>query len=125
LSLIVIVLLVDFLSRVSSDFNAPTEDECFAFMDEAILQGGVNLIDTAEQYPIPSGGARNRNVKEGDTEIVIGKWMQDRKVPRENVVVATKVTGGRNVNPENIKKDCEGSLKRLGTDYIDVYQVSP
>lgn len=62
-------------------------------MDEAILKGGVNLIDTAEQYPIPSG----QKSKEGDSEIVIGKWMGDRKVPRENVVIATKITGGRYV----------------------------
>jgi aryl-alcohol dehydrogenase-like predicted oxidoreductase len=38
-------------------------------------------------------------------------------------VIATKITGGRNVTPRNIKADCEGSLKRLGTDYIDNYQL--
>lgn len=105
---------------VSTDFNAPNEQECFAMMDEAILKHGVNLIDTAEQYPIPSDGSRAR---EGDTERCIGKWMKDRKVARDKVVIATKITGGRNVTPQNIKKDCEGSLQRLGTDYIDVYQV--
>ncbi|GAX15145.1 hypothetical protein FisN_12Lh154 [Fistulifera solaris] len=103
---------------VSSDFNAPNEAACFAFMDKAILENGVNLLDTAEQYPIPSDG-----VREGDTEIVIGKWLRDRKVDRRKVVIATKITGGRNVTPQNIKKDCIGSLKRLGTDYIDVYQL--
>ena len=76
---------------VSDDFNAPSEEKCFAFMDEAILKSGVNLIDTAEQYPIPSG----RGSSEGDTERVIGKWMKERNVPRENVVLATKITGGR------------------------------
>lgn len=103
----------------SDDFNAPSEQDCFAFMDEAILKSGVNLLDTAEQYPIPSG----KNSREGDTETVIGNWIKDRKVPREKVVIATKITGGRNVNPKNIKSDCEGSLKRLQTDYIDVYQL--
>ena len=103
----------------SDDFNAPSEQDCFGFMDEAILKGGVNLIDTAEQYPIPSG----RNAREGDSELLIGKWMKERKVKREDVVIATKITGGRNVTPKNIKGDCEGSLKRLGTDYIDVYQL--
>ena len=103
----------------SDDFNAPSEQDCFKFMDEAILKSGVNLLDTAEQYPIPSG----RTSREGDTETVIGKWMKDRKVPREKVVIATKITGGRNVNPKNIKADCEGSLRRLQTDYIDVYQL--
>jgi len=47
--------------------------------------------------------------------------MKDRKVKRSDVVIATKITGGRNVTPKNIIKDCEGSLKRLQTDYIDVY----
>ena len=87
------------------------------------MNSGVNLIDTAEQYPIPSGGSRLRNAREGDTEIVIGKWIKDRNIARDKVVIATKITGGRNVNAQNIIKDCEGSLKRLGTDYIDVYQV--
>jgi aryl-alcohol dehydrogenase-like predicted oxidoreductase len=105
---------------VSTDFNAPDEAACFAFMDKAILQNGVNLIDTAEQYPIPSDGG---SAAEGDTERCIGKWMKERKVQRSDVVIATKITGGRNVTPKNIKADCEGSLKRLGTDYIDVYQL--
>ena len=47
--------------------------------------------------------------------------MKDRKVPRRDVVIATKITGGRNVTPRNIRQDCEGSLKRLQTNYIDVY----
>ncbi|KAL3915172.1 MAG: hypothetical protein SGILL_005770, partial [Bacillariaceae sp.] len=102
----------------SSDFNAPDKDLCFKFMDEAILKRGVNLIDTAEQYPIPSDG---KSASQGDTERVIGEWMKDRKVPRRDVVISTKITGGRNVTPRNIKKDCEDSLKRLQTDYIDVY----
>lgn len=103
----------------SDDFNAPSKEECYTFMDEAILKSGVNLLDTAEQYPIPSG----KRAKEGETEELIGGWMKDRKVAREKVVIATKITGGRNVNPRNIKLDCEGSLKRLQTDYIDVYQL--
>mmetsp|Transcript_45991 Transcript_45991/g.55771 ORF Transcript_45991/g.55771 Transcript_45991/m.55771 type:complete len:360 (+) Transcript_45991:106-1185(+) len=90
-------------------------------MDEAILKNGVNMIDTAEQYPIPSGGPDR--IPEGATETVIGKWIKDRGVKRERVVIATKITGGRNVTPRNIKNDCEGSLKRLNTDYIDVYQL--
>lgn len=105
---------------VSTDFNAPNEELCFAFLDKAIMQSGVNLIDTAEQYPIPSDGG---SATEGDTERCIGKWMKDRKVPRSDVVIATKITGGRNVTPRNIKTACEASLKRLGTDYIDVYQL--
>jgi aryl-alcohol dehydrogenase-like predicted oxidoreductase len=103
---------------VSSDFNAPSKELCYEFMDEAILKRGVNLIDTAEQYPIPSDG---RTAVEGATETMIGNWMKDRKVPRSDVVIATKITGGRNVTPRNIRQACDGSLKRLQTDYIDVY----
>lgn len=103
---------------VSTDFNAPDKELCYEFMDEAILKRGVNLIDTAEQYPIPSGGGR---ASEGETERVIGSWIKDRKVPRSDVVIATKITGGTNITPRNIKKDCEGSLERLQSDYIDVY----
>uniref|UniRef100_A0A7S4AC27 NADP-dependent oxidoreductase domain-containing protein n=1 Tax=Pseudo-nitzschia australis TaxID=44445 RepID=A0A7S4AC27_9STRA len=102
---------------VSTDFNAPDRELCYEFMDEAILKRGVNLIDTAEQYPIPAGG----RASEGDTERVIGNWMKDRNVPRIDVVIATKITGGTNITPRNIKKDCEESLKRLQTDYVDVY----
>ena len=47
--------------------------------------------------------------------------MKDRKVPRDKVVISTKITGGRNITPRNIQKDCDGSLQRLQTDYIDLY----
>ena len=104
---------------VSSDYNAPNEELCFAFMDQAILKHGVNLIDTAEQYPIPS----DDSAREGDTERCIGKWLRERPIARSDVVIATKITGGRNVTPKNMEADCEGSLQRLGTDYIDVYQL--
>ncbi len=43
----------------STDFNAPNEQDCFNFMDDSILKHGVNLIDTAEQYPIPSNPQRS------------------------------------------------------------------
>lgn len=105
---------------MSTDFNAPDRDLCFEMLDRAILHGGINLIDTAEQYPIPSGGSTSR---EGATEEVIGDWMRERKVARDKVVIATKITGGRHVTPGNIRRDCEESLQRLGTDMIDVYQL--
>jgi len=77
----------------SADYNAPDKDQCFEFMDEAILKNGVNLLDTAEQYPIPSAASN----PEGYTETVIGEWMKSRKVPRSDVVIASKITGGRYV----------------------------
>lgn len=104
---------------VSEDFNAPDEAMCMKFMDKAILESGVNLIDTAEQYPIPSGPRH----PEGGVEKVIGKWLAQDPSRRSKVVIATKITGGRNVNRKNIFADLEGSLRRLRTDYVDVYQL--
>jgi aryl-alcohol dehydrogenase-like predicted oxidoreductase len=101
----------------STDFNAPDEALCHKLMDRAILEGGINLVDTAEQYPIPS----DRRNPEGDTERIIGSWLQKDKTRRDKVVIASKITGGRNVTARNIVADCEESLKRLGTDYMDLY----
>ena len=82
--------------RVSSDYNAPTKETVFDFLDTAILKHGINLIDTAEQYPIPSDG---KVTKEGDVERVIGDWMKDRRLnmgeERKRIVIASKITGGR------------------------------
>jgi aryl-alcohol dehydrogenase-like predicted oxidoreductase len=90
------VLCVFVLYRVSADYNAPNKDQVFQFMDTAILKHGVNLIDTAEQYPIPSDG---KIANEGDSELVIGEWMKSRGLEkgegRRKVVVASKITGGR------------------------------
>ncbi|KAJ1436621.1 NADP-dependent oxidoreductase domain-containing protein, partial [Ochromonadaceae sp. CCMP2298] len=102
---------------VSGDSNAPDEKTCFSFMDRAILDSGVNLIDTAEQYPIPSGSSG-----EGAVESLIGRWMQQRNA-RDKTIIATKITGGSNVNARNLVGDLEGSLRRLKTDYVDIYQL--
>lgn len=103
---------------MGDDFNSPNEELCFKFLDEAILNQGISLIDTAEQYPIPSSATK----PEGLTETTIGKWIAKDKVNRRSkLIISTKITGGRNVNRNNIIKDCDGSLRRLGTDYIDVY----
>jgi aryl-alcohol dehydrogenase-like predicted oxidoreductase len=80
---------------------------------------GINLVDTAEQYPIPSDLTR----PEGRTEEIIGKWLARDRSRRDKLVIATKITGGANVTPKNIIRDCEGSLRRLQTDYIDVYNL--
>lgn len=95
----------------STDFNGPDEALCHAMLDRAVASG-VNLVDTAEQYPIPGP-------PEGRTEEIIGRWLKKNK--RSDLVIASKITGGMNVNKKNIKADCEGSLKRLQTDYLDVY----
>ena len=101
-----------------TDFNSPDEKTCHAMLDLAI-EAGVNLVDTAESYPIPSGGT-GKNA-EGATEAIVGSWMAKDKARREKLVIASKITGGGNVTPRNLEKDLEGTLKRLGTDYLDVY----
>ena len=100
----------------SRDFNAPDEAMCHAMLDLAVAEG-VNFVDTAEQYPIPSGPGK----PEGYTEKIIGSWLAKDPSRREKLVIASKITGGKNVTPKNIEADLEGTLKRLGTDYLDVY----
>jgi aryl-alcohol dehydrogenase-like predicted oxidoreductase len=106
---------------MGDDFNSPQEDECLQMLDYAVSDQGISLIDTAEQYPIPSSPTR----PEGSTEQVIGKWLNSfgttKAKKRSEVVIATKITGGRNVNKKSIREDLLRSLKRLGTDYLDLY----
>jgi len=106
------------------------EKESFKIMDKAVDRG-INFFDTAELYPIPP------DVKyAGLTEEIIGKWLKSNKKKRENLIIASKVAGAANgwfvppirdgltaIDSFHIKKAIEGSLKRLGTDYIDLYQM--
>jgi len=103
---------------VSDDFNAPNEEECFRLMDTA-YEAGVRTIDTAEQYPIPSSPQN----PEGKAEEVIGKWMKSRAIDRKSMTIISKITGATNISPRSIEKDLDGSLLRLGTDYLDVYML--
>ncbi|GAB3288943.1 aldo/keto reductase [Hymenobacter tenuis] len=99
-----------------------TADEATSFQIlDAFVAGGGNTIDTADGYSVWVPGHVG-----GESETIIGKWLQQRG-RRNDVIIATKV--GWEVNPENkgLKKDyilraVEGSLKRLQTDYIDLYQ---
>jgi aryl-alcohol dehydrogenase-like predicted oxidoreductase len=88
---------------------------------------GVNFIDTAEMYPVPP---RAETVTR--TETIVGDWLKKR--PRDRVILATKVAGPRRnmtwirggpkaLDLTNIRQAIEGSLTRLGTDYIDLYQL--
>jgi len=90
------------------------------------LDYGVNMIDTAEMYPV------NPLTKEtqGDTERVIGEWVA-KSGKRGDVLIATKASGagyknvrdGAPISPETIRIAVEASLKSLQTDYIDLYQL--
>ena len=102
-----------------------TQKEGFEQMDYALDQG-VNFWDTAELYAVPP-----RKETYGHTEIIIGNWFEKTK-KRDQVILASKVAGpARNYlrNGENsftgpnLESALENSLKRLKTDYIDLYQL--
>ena len=103
--------------------NTPAEGH--AQIDMA-LDHGVNFIDTAEMYPV--NPIRAETV--GRTESVIGDWLE-RSGRRGDVVIATKVSGanggfvreGRGYDGATIRETVEASLKRLKTDFIDIYQT--
>jgi aryl-alcohol dehydrogenase-like predicted oxidoreductase len=97
------------------------ERESFAIMDRA-LELGVNFFDTANVYGWKTG--------EGVTEQIVGRWLAQGSERRERIVLATKVYGrmgsGQNdarLSAAHIRRACEESLRRLGTDHIDLYQM--
>lgn len=102
------------------------ERSAHALMDEA-FEAGIDLLDAAEMYPVPA-----RAETCGATESIVGSWLA--KKPRDKVIVATKVAGPARGMPwirggplaldeANIREAVEGSLRRLGTDHIDLYQI--
>lgn len=98
-----------------------TEADSFAIMDKA-LELGINFFDTANVYGWKRG--------EGITEKILGNWFEQGGGRREKTVIATKVYGIMGDWPNqarlsalNIKRACEDSLKRMKTDYIDMYQM--
>ena len=103
-------------------------DAAHAILDHALARG-INFVDSAEMYSVPA-----RRETFGATETIIGQWFAKRPGIRRKVVLATKVAGpSRNMDwirggatdlrPEHIAQACEGSLKRLQTDVIDLYQI--
>ena len=106
------------------------EADAMRQMDMA-FDAGITLFDSAENYPTPTGPAT-----QGRSEELLGKWVGARNV-RDKVVIATKVAGpgnaagdmthirgpDRHLDAANIALAVDASLKRLGTDYIDLYQV--
>ena len=101
------------------------EADSHVMMDTA-LDAGINFFDTANRYGIWAGTGSHH----GHTEEIIGRWFQQGGQRREKVVLATKLYGAMGDWPNegklsalNIKRACEASLKRLQTDYIDLYQM--
>ncbi|GAC1507604.1 MAG: aldo/keto reductase [Chloroflexota bacterium] len=115
-------LLVSPLCLGTMNFGPQTtEEDSFSIMDRA-LELGINFFDSANVYGWKMG--------EGVTEQIIGRWFAQGGGRREKVVLATKVYGSMGEWPNmnklsalNIRRACEASLRRLQTDYIDVYQM--
>ncbi|KAL0054438.1 hypothetical protein WJX82_008842 [Trebouxia sp. C0006] len=107
-------------------FGAATQQNAAHSMLNLAAERGVNCFDTAEMYPVPQSA-----VHQGQSEIVFGNWLQEQR--REDIVVATKVTGPgqmpwirggpASLSAKDILEALEGSLNRLHTDYIDIYQL--
>ena len=105
-----------------------TEAEGHAQMDMA-LDHGINFFDTAEIYSIPP-----KPDTQGSTERIIGNWMKARK-NRDKIILASKVAGRSTntwlrdpptearLNRQQMREALDGSLKRLQTDYLDLYQI--
>lgn len=98
-----------------------TEDDSHAIMDHAI-ESGLNFFDTANVYGWQMG--------KGITESIIGRWFAKGDGRREKVVLATKLYGSMSdwpndtfLSARNIRLACDASLKRLQTEWIDVYQM--
>ena len=104
-----------------------SESEAFAQLDRAV-DAGVNLIDTAELYPVPP-----REETYGRTEAIIGRWLAARPGMCQRVVIATKaasradwipwIRGGPRLDRRHLEAALEGSLRRLGVETIDLYQL--
>ncbi len=97
------------------------ETDSFAIMDKA-HELGINFFDTADVYGWKKG--------EGVTEQIVGRWFAQGGNRREKTVIATKVYGDMGDWPNesklsalHIKRACEASLRRMQTDYIDLYQM--
>ena len=102
-----------------------TEADAHQQLDLAFAHG-VNFIDTAEMYPVPPRGETAHR-----TESYVGTWLKQQQ--RDKVIVATKIAGpsrgfgwirnGPRINREHINTAIENSLRRLQTDYVDLYQI--
>jgi len=103
------------------------ESRAHAILDRAIARG-VNFLDTAEMYAVPA-----RAETFGATETIIGHWLARHPGLRQRIVLASKVAGpsrgmpwirdGKGMTAADIAASCEGSLRRLQTDVIDLYQI--
>lgn len=108
--------------------STTSKEEAFKIMDKA-YDNGINFYDTAELYPVPP-----KANTAGITEQWVGEWLKTKD--RDSIILATKVAGAASgwfvppirhgltaIDSFHIKRAVEGSLKKLDTDYIDLYQM--
>ena len=108
--------------------SSTSKDEAFKILNMA-YDRGINFFDTAELYPV---SPKKETI--GNTEKIVGEWLKTK--PRDSVILATKIAGAASgwfvppvrhgltaIDSFHIKKAIEDSLRRLQTDYIDLYQM--
>lgn len=119
-------LMVSEIALGTMTFGEQNSAEDAARQLDYALANGVNFIDVAEMYPVPP-----RAETQGRSEDYVGRWLS--KQSRDKLIVATKITGpargfewirgGPRIAPKQIRAAIDGSLTRLKTDYIDLYQI--
>ena len=122
-------LVVSDLCMGTMTFGGQCDESLSHSICDRAWDAGIDFFDAAEMYPVPPTAERF-----GITEEIFGRWLTTK--PREAVVVATKVTGpghgwfkppiryGKtSLDRRQIIAACEDSLRRLQTDYIDLYQT--
>ncbi len=110
-------------------FGSQCDEKSSHAICDLAFESGIDFFDAAEIYPVPP----NKDTV-GVTEEIFGRWLKTK--PRESVVVATKITGPAHgwfcppvrhgktsIDRHQILRACDASLRRLGTDYIDLYQI--
>jgi len=118
-------LKVSALCLGTMQFGWTADEETSCRILDAAWEAGVNFLDTADVYSRWVEGNPG-----GVAETIIGRWLKSRGIPREKVVIATKLRGAMGEGPNDqglsrahILAAVEASLRRLGTDYIDLYQT--
>lgn len=120
-----LALKVSPLCLGTMNFGCDTNEADSHTILDAALDRGINFVDTADIY-----GDETTNVYGGQTEEIIGRWFAKGERRRDRVVLGTKVMfdvgpgpNDKGLSALHIRQACEGSLRRLQTDYIDVYQM--
>ncbi len=118
------IMVSDWCLGTMTFSNQTPQEDAHRQIDMA-LDAGINFVDTAEMYPV--NPIRTETV--GDSERCIGAWLE-KTGRREDVVIATKASGdqslirqGAGFSPDTILDILDSNLQRLGTDYIDLYQL--